>query len=551
MSTLTRSAPWQRLQQHSREMQAARVAELFQRDPARAATYSLERAGIFLDYSKQLVTAETLELLLQLAAERGVEARRDAMFAGRAINSTEGRAVLHTALRRPAAGAGGAANDDLAADVERELARMGQFASAVRAAGVDGRPLRDIVNIGIGGSDLGPRLVCEALEELAPDGLRLHFLSNPDSSAVLRVLKRIDPAHTLVVVSSKTFTTQETLANYATVQQWLARALGSEAAAQARCVAVTANPPAAAALGFAPKRTFRFWDWVGGRYSLWSAIGLPIMLALGETGFRQLLAGAAAMDAHFRNEPLATNLPVLLALLGIWNRNFLDAGTQLIAPYDARLARLPAYIQQLDMESNGKRVDLSGEPVDYGTGPVVWGDLGINGQHAFFQLVHQGTQRVPVDFIGVLDAAGGLPEHQRIVHSNMLAQAEALMTGRDWDATRRELIASGLEPEAAERLAPHRAFPGNVPSNTLLLDAVTPHTLGALIALYEHKVFVQGAVWGINSYDQWGVELGKELGKRIYGELAGAPQQRAHDASTTALIERVKTALGNKPGVQL
>lgn len=551
MNGLTESTSWKRLAAERERLGGMHMRELFAQDPGRAQRYSTESCGIFLDYSKQRISDATLDLLLELAAERGVAARREQMFRGEHINTTEDRAVLHTALRDRSGARLIVDGVDVAEAVRHELRRMADFAQAIRsgdACVADGQAITDVVNIGIGGSDLGPKAVCAALEPYCEGVPALHFLSNPDSHAARRILSGLDPAHTLVIVSSKTFTTQETLTNFATARAWMAAALGSEAQAMARFVAVTASPDAAQAQGFAPERTFRFWDWVGGRYSLWSAIGLPIMLAIGPQRFDELLSGAYEMDRHFRETEPRANLPLLLALLGIWNANFLGARTQLVAPYDERLRSVPAYIQQLDMESNGKRFAPSGDEVRHGTGPVIWGDLGINGQHAFFQLVHQGTHLVPVDFIGVVHAHQGIAEHQRVVYSNMLAQAEALMVGRTFEQTRRELIAAGMREERADALVRQRSFPGNVPSNTLLLERLTPATLGALIALYEHKVFVQGVIWGINSFDQWGVELGKQLGKGIYGELKGEAAQGAHDASTAALIARLRAAWSAEQG---
>ncbi|RJG01798.1 glucose-6-phosphate isomerase [Noviherbaspirillum sedimenti] len=537
MKTLDKTDAWVSLQAHFNETHATHMRDLFVTDPGRSKRFSLDVAGIFCDYSKNRINDTTRELLVQLARERGVEARRDAMFSGAPINRTEGRSVLHTALRSKEALS--VMGVDVAAAVVREKNRMAAFSEAVRngVPGVAGKGMiRDVINIGIGGSDLGPKMVTQALPVTGP---RLHFLSNPDSNAVHRILEKLCAEETLVIVSSKTFTTQESLTNFHTVKQWLSEFLGSERDAMAQCVAVTANPAAAAALGFAEERTFVFWNWVGGRYSLWSAIGLPIMLAIGADQFELLLDGARAMDQHFRHAALEENMPVLLALLGIWYRNFHHAPSHMIAPYDARLGEVVPYVQQLDMESNGKRVDIRGNELGYGTGPLIWGGLGINGQHAYFQLLHQGTHWIPVDFIGVMHSPGSITEHQWVVHANMLAQAEALMLGRSTAQTYRELRTAGLSLERSEYLARHRTFPGNIPSTTLLLDTLTPRTLGALIALYEHKVFVQGVIWDINSFDQCGVELGKQLSTDIFAELAGAAPV-VHDASTTALIARIK-----------
>lgn len=538
--------PWKALISAHAAMGKRRTRELFDLDPTRANRFSAEAEGILLDYSKQPIDGPALNALCALAHAMQLADRREAMFTGAAINSTEGRAVLHTALRDPEGPALRVNGQDVRAAVGGELERLYAFAHALRQGELrtnDGGRFTTIVNIGIGGSDLGPKMVVEALAPYADAGLDFHFMSNPDSNEVLGILARIDPARTLFLVSSKTFTTQDTLANFRTALASMSRTHGSEAAALGHFCAITAAPAAAQALGFSEQRIFGFCDWVGGRYSLWSAIGLPIILAIGPQRFAELLAGARAMDRHFRAAPWGANLPVLLALTGIWNANVLDARTLLMVPYDTRLAALPAYVQQLDMESNGKGVDLAGQPLTRASGPVVWGSLGINGQHAFFQLVHQGTQRIPVDFIGVLRSPHQDVEHQRIVFSNMLAQAEALMCGRSRDEVRHEMLATGMAPEHADLLAGHRSFPGDIPSNTLLIDELTPARLGSLVALYEHKVFVQGVIWGINSFDQWGVELGKQLGKTIYQELCSQPDRTAHDPSTRALVARVHAAL--------
>jgi glucose-6-phosphate isomerase len=547
---MTSTAPgqdaWQALTAARDALQGTRTRALFDSDPRRAQTFSAEACGLLLDYSKQPIDGRALDALCALAESVGLPARRDAMFAGEPINSTEGRAVLHTALRDPDGTPLTVAGEDVRATVGAELERMCAFALAVRQGELrtnDGGRFTAVVNIGIGGSDLGPKMVVEALAPYADAGLAFHFMSNPDSNEVLGVLGRIDPASTLFLVSSKTFTTQDTLANYKTSLAHMARVHGSEAAAMGHFCAITAAPDAARKLGFSDQRIFQFRDWVGGRYSLWSTIGLPIVLAIGPEHFRDLLAGARAMDQHFRTAPMRANLPILLALTGIWNANVLDARTLLMVPYDTRLVALPAYVQQLDMESNGKGVDLAGRRLTRSSGPVVWGSLGINGQHAFFQLVHQGTQQIPVDFIGVLKSPDQDVEHQRIVFSNMLAQAEALMCGRSQEEALAEMLAGGMERARAELLSGHRTFLGNIPSNTLLIDELTPSRMGSLVALYEHKVFTQGVLWGINSFDQWGVELGKVLGKTIYNEFCSTPNAQAHDPSTRQLVARVHQAL--------
>ncbi len=549
--TVSEADPWHALTAARVNLAGKRIRQLFDEDPERATRCSTEVAGLFLDYSKQAVDSRSLAALQALADAQQLGGRREAMFHGEAINSTEGRAVLHTALRAPDGAPLIVNGEDVRASVRDALAQMTAFAEGIRSASlrtVDNQRFTTVVNIGIGGSDLGPRMAVEALAPYDQSGLQFHFMANPDSNEVLNVLHGVDLRRTLFLVSSKTFTTQDTLANFLTARAQVTAVLGSEARAMEHFCAITAAPQAALGHGFGAERIFRFHDWVGGRYSLWSAIGLPIMLAIGAPGFLALLAGARAMDAHFRTAPTLSNLPVLLALTGIWNANILDARTQLLVPYDTRLAAFPAYVQQLDMESNGKGVDLAGQRLERASGPVVWGGLGINGQHAFFQLVHQGTQKVPVDFIGVLRSPQQDLEHQRIVFSNMLAQSEALMTGRAREQVLAEMLAQGMDPQRAEVLAGHRTFPGNVPSNTLLIDELSPTRLGALIALYEHKVFTQGVIWGINSFDQWGVELGKQLGRTIYGELCSAPDALAHDPSTRALVAKVHAALGGNLG---
>ncbi|EYS93156.1 glucose-6-phosphate isomerase [Cupriavidus sp. SK-4] len=494
-------------------------------EPGRGDYARLSAAGIELDFTRQRINRAVHDALLALAQDAGIEAQRDAMLAGEPVNATEGRAVLHVALR------GGADahppwGSQLAAEIDAELARACDFADAVRdgrVRGFGGAPIRHVVSLGIGGSDLGPRMACEALAAHASDAVQLHFVSNPDPAQLYAVLRQADPAATLFLVSSKTFTTHDTLINAASARQWLLDHGCPAQQVPAQFAAITANAARAVAEGYLPQQVFRFWDWVGGRYSLWSAIGLPVMIAAGPRQFRALLDGAHAMDTHFRSAPLARNLPVAMALCGIWNRNFLGAPTQLVAPYAAPLARLPAYLQQQDMESCGKRVDAAGRVVGHDTGPIVWGGLGLDGQHAYFQLLHQGTHLVPADLIGTRRCEVPLPQaqkHHQLVLANLLAQASALSCGRTHDETLAALSASGLPPQEAELLAPHRTFPGNVPVSLLWLDTLDAASLGALIALYEHKVFVQAAIWGIHAYDQWGVELGKAIASDMQGCLA-------------------------------
>jgi glucose-6-phosphate isomerase len=542
MSALTESPAWRALEAHRREIHALHLRDLFARDPARGQRLSAEGAGLRLDYSRQRVTDRTLELLLDLARARGVEAGIAALFAGETVNPTENRAALHVALRNfaadgrpewPLAAQGRPVMDDVAA----VLAQMQAFSDAVRNGrwrGYSERPLTDVVNIGIGGSDLGPRLVCAAL---APPGsrLRAHFVANVDPEELDRVLAGLKPASTLFIVTSKTFTTAETLANARAARAWLLAGLGDESAVARHFVAVTTHLEAAAAFGISKESCFAFWDWVGGRYSLWSAVGLPIALALGMEAFRELLAGAHAMDRHFREAPLAQNLPVLMALLGVWNVNFLGLPAQAVVPYRQALRHFPGWLQQLEMESNGKAVDRDGNPVDYATAPVVWGDVGTNAQHAFFQLLHQGPQPQPVDFILPLSERRDERERQRV--ANCLAQAEALMRGKTADEVRTELAAGGLTGAALDAAVPHRVFPGNRPSSLLLLPELSPATLGALLALYEHKVYVQSLVWNICAFDQWGVELGKQLAGRVQSALDGPA-----GADIPVLLERLRAA---------
>jgi glucose-6-phosphate isomerase len=482
--------------------------------------------GIQLDYSRQALDSAVWNALLELARQAGVEARRDAMFRGDAINTTEQRAVLHVALRGTPGASGAQApwGAAIQQQVQAELDRVCAFTERVRSGelkGSTGLAFTDVVNIGIGGSDLGPRMAADALAPLCSDGtrgLRVHFVSNPDAWALHSSLRGLNPQTTLVIVASKTFTTQETMTNAASARRWLADAGITGAAQSAHLVAVTAAPQKSGAAGYPPEHTFSFWDWVGGRYSVWSALGLPLALAIGAPAFREMLAGAQAMDTHFCTAPLAQNLPVILALSGIWNRNFLHCPTQLVSCYPSRLVRFAPFVQQMDMESNGKRTRQDGQPVETDTGPIIWGGLGIDGQHAYFQLLHQGTHRVPVEFIGVQTEDTPLPlatEHHRVVNLNLRAQAQALAVGRNAADTLQALMAEGMNAEQAEGSVTQRSFPGDVPSSILWLDTLSPHRLGALIALYEHKVFTQAAIWGINAYDQWGVELGKTMAKQM------------------------------------
>ena len=506
------------------------LREAFARDARRFEALSFEAPELFADLSKNRIDAATLHFLLDLARECGLEARRDAMLAGEPINTTEGRAVLHTALRAPR-GAG-----PFSDEVHGVLDAMLDFAESVRTA-ADAGDLTDIVNIGIGGSDLGPQMAVPALEAFAHRGLRLHFVSNVDAHDITAVLRGLDPRRTLFIVASKTFTTQETMANALAARDWFDAGGGTDRAAH--FVGVTTNLKAAAAFGIT--RTFGFWDWVGGRYSMWSAIGLPIAIAIGSAHFRELLAGAHAMDVHFASAPLELNVPVLLGLLDVWYRNFHRFTSRSVAPYHQGLKRLPAYLQQLEMESNGKGVDLDGQPLPHGTSPVVWGEPGTNGQHAYFQMLHQGTDVVPVEFILVRRPVHGHADMHAKLLANGLAQAQALMLGKSADQALGEHVPTASQALAPDVLARHRTFPGNRPSTTMLLDALTPRSLGALIALYEHRVFTSGALWGLNSFDQWGVELGKALCNDLLPRLASG-DAAGLDGSTAGLLRRLRPA---------
>ncbi|MCE5180385.1 MAG: glucose-6-phosphate isomerase [Betaproteobacteria bacterium] len=539
MSALTRSKPWQALKVHQQALAPAHLREQFAADPKRSDKFSLEACGLLLDYSKNRINTETMTLLAALAREVDVEGWRGKMFGGEKINFTEGRAVLHTALRNRSSRPVMVDGLDVMPEVRRVLGKMREFSDSVRAGrwkGHTGKPITDIVNIGIGGSDLGPAMACLALAPYAQPGLNAHFVSNVDATQLAETLKRLDPATTLFIVASKTFTTQETMTNAASARDWLLRSARDEAAVARHFVAVSTNTQAVAQFGIDTAHMFEFWDWVGGRYSLWSAIGLPIAVYIGMDNFEALLAGAFEMDEHFRRAPLESNMPSILALLGVWHANFWNAHSHAVLPYDQSLARFPAYLQQLDMESNGKRVARNGEAVDYTTGPVIWGEPGTNGQHAFYQLIHQGTRLVPADLIAPIESQHPLGEHHAILLSNFFAQTEALMKGKTGEEARAELEAAGMQGAALEELLPHKVFPGNSPTNSILFQKLDPKTLGALIALYEHKVFVQGMIWNLNSFDQWGVELGKQLAQKILPELAGTEDVTSHDSSTNGLI---------------
>jgi len=527
---------WKALQRHAATLRRRHLRQLFAADSGRGERFALEAAGLYFDYAKQRVDAQAVKLLLRLAAACGVRERTEAMFRGERINTTEDRAALHVALRAPKRERIVVDGRDVVAEVHAVLERMAAFCERVRGGdwkGYRGDRIRHVVNIGIGGSDLGPVMACEALRAYADRSLDLRFVSNVDGTDFAEATRGLDPARTLFVVCSKTFTTQETLANARAARRWCVDALGDEAAIARHFVAVSTNAAEVAAFGIDTANMFGFWDWVGGRYSMESAIGLSTMLAIGPARFRELLDGFRAMDEHFRKAPLERNLPVLHALLAIWNTNFLGVESLAVLPYAQYLKRFPAYLQQLAMESNGKRVTRAGTPVGVDTCPIVWGEPGTNGQHSFYQLIHQGTRRIACDFIGFCETANPLGDQHDLLMANLFAQGEALAFGR----TAAELRAEGV-PAA---LVPHRTFEGNRPSSTILAARLDPRTLGALVALYEHSVFVQGVVWDIDSFDQWGVELGKVLARRIGAELAAAKTPRlAHDGSTNALIRRYR-----------
>lgn len=543
--SLIASPAFQALQQHLAEAKNWQVRDLFTQDPARFTKLSTEGAGLFFDYSKNIVNDQTMDLLHALARETQVEAQRDAMFAGEQINRTEHRAVLHTALRRPRSDKLALDGHDIIPDIHAVLDRMGVFSERLRSGewrGYDGREITDIVNIGIGGSYLGPKMTCQALRSFGHPRLVMHFVSNVDGHDLDALLPRIDPATTLFIIASKTFGTSETMTNARSARAWFLRSADADQLPK-HFVAVSTQLDLVTAFGIAAENMFPFWDWVGGRYSVWSAIGLALVMYIGMDRFREFLAGAHAMDQHFQHTPLEKNLPVILALIGIWNRNFIGSTSISIAPYHQDLRLFPGYLQQLEMESNGKRIKVDGSKVEVATCPVIWGDVGTNGQHAYFQLLHQGTDVAAVDFIAALQPSHTLESHQLLLLANCFAQSEAFMRGRNAEEVRADIQAQGLPPEEVEKLIPHRSFPGNRPSNTILMDALTPSTLGALIALYEHKVFVQGVIWGINSFDQWGVELGKLLAKNIALELAEQARPAQHDSSTNGLIARARAAL--------
>ncbi|GAB1235108.1 glucose-6-phosphate isomerase [Ferrigenium sp. UT5] len=547
MSQLTQSPVWQALGQHRETLRDFSLREAFVKDAQRFSRYSLKFDDLLLDYSKNLIDDEALRLLLQLARQAQVADWRDRMFAGEKINFTENRAVLHTALRAATDRAHApirVENVDVLTGIRHTLEKMRLFVNSVRNGvwrGYSGKPITDVVNIGIGGSYLGPLMVCRALQPYASAELRAHFVSNVDGTDIATCLAGLDPETTLFIVASKTFTTQETLLNADSARDWLLRHAGDASQVAKHFVALSTHARAVDAFGIDPNNMFEFSDWVGGRYSLWSAIGLSIALYVGMENFEELLRGAYDMDQHFCSAPLEQNMPVILALLGVWYRNFHDAPTYAILPYDQSLEYFTAYFQQADMESNGKYVDRQGQPVDYATGPVLWGGTGTNGQHAYYQLIHQGTQMIPADFIAPANSHYPLGEHHATLLSNYFAQTEALMKGKDADEARAELQAAGMDEAGIAMLLPHKVFSGNKPTNSILFERLTPRTLGRLTALYEHKIFVQGVIWNVNSFDQWGVELGKQLASNLLPELRDAQAVSSHDASTNGLVNHYKS----------
>ncbi len=542
MSERTQSPAWQALKSHAEESKSMRIQDLFAEDASRFESHSRRLPGALFDFSKHRTTGQTLDLLMALAEESNITSYIEKMFGGDTINSTEGRAVLHTALRNRSERPVRVNGSDIMPDVRRVLAKMRVFSDAVRSGshvGHTGKRITDIVNIGIGGSDLGPVMVTEALKPYWQEGLSVHFVSNIDGTHLVETLKPLDPETTLFCVASKTFTTQETITNATSARAWLLESLSDPAAVAKHFVALSTNKSAVAAFGIDTNNMFEFWDWVGGRYSLWSAIGLPIALTIGMDRFEELLEGAYQADEHFRTTPLHDNIPVLMAMLGIWYQNFHGAHSHAILPYDQYMHRFAAYLQQGDMESNGKSVDRDNRSIsDYNTGSVIWGEPGTNGQHAFYQLIHQGTRLVPCDFIAPIHSQNELGQHHDILMANFFAQTEALMVGKTPEQVRDELAAAGLSDR--DDLIAHKTFSGNRPTTSILVDRLDAKTLGTLVALYEHKIFVQGIVWNINSFDQWGVELGKQLAKAILPELTSKGPIASHDASTNALINHYK-----------
>jgi glucose-6-phosphate isomerase len=545
MRKLTHSSSWKKLRRHYRSMESVHMRDLFARDPDRFDTFSIYFDDLLLDFSKNRITQETLDLLVQLVRKARLKQKTAAMFSGDKINVTENRAVLHTALRSGPDVRLLVDGEDVMPAIHRVKRRMRQLSDDIRTGkwkGFTGKSITDIVNIGIGGSDLGPMMVTEALKPYWQKGLTAHFVSNIDGTHLADTLRSVDPQTTLFIVSSKTFTTQETITNAHSASRWLVDSLGDKNAVARHFIAISTNRDAVQAFGIDPENMLEFWDWVGGRYSLWSAIGLSIATTVGMDNFEELLAGARDIDEHFRTAPFERNIPVVLALLGIWYSNFFGARSHAILPYDQSMYRFAAHLQQVDMESNGKSVDRESDPItEHTTAPVIWGEPGTNGQHAFYQMIHQGTQLIPADFIIPIETHNDLGNHHRLLLSNFFAQTEALMRGKTLREVREELERAGVDATRIDKLAPHKVFEGNKPTNSLIFRKLTPRTLGRLVAIYEHKVFVQGVIWNINSFDQWGVELGKRLASAILPELETDRLISSHDSSTNGLINYYKT----------
>jgi glucose-6-phosphate isomerase len=535
-------AEWQSLERHYADLKFVSMREQFVLDSSRFERFSVKSGDLLLDYSKNRITQETIDKLIQLAEVVSLPDHIESLFKGEKINHTEDRAVLHIALRNRSNTPIYVDGEDVMPKVNAVLAHMKTFCDKVHSGewtGYTGKRITDIVNIGIGGSDLGPAMICDALEPYGVPGMSVHFVSNVDGTDLSTTLEKLNPETTIFVIASKTFTTQETITNATSARAWFLKSASQEDVAK-HFVAVSTNAEAVSEFGIDTENMFEFWDWVGGRYSLWSAIGLPIALYVGMNNFEKLLDGGHTMDNHFRNQPFHKNIPVIMGMLGVWYINFFKAFTHAIVPYDHSMIRFPSHMQQLDMESNGKYINRAGQRISYRTGPVIWGTPGTNGQHAYFQLIHQGTQLIPVDFILPVNSHYPEVDHQSILLANGLAQAEALMKGKTAEEVRAELVKEGYEGTALEALLPHKVFPGNRPSNILLFPKLTPEMLGQLVAMYEHKVFVQGVIWNINSFDQWGVELGKQLAKAILPDLQEGKEISPHDSSTTSLIKLIK-----------
>ncbi len=539
----TSTKAWKELSRHYQTMKAIYLKDLFEKDPERFSRFSCQFEDILIDYSKNLITEETISLLMNLAEEINLKDAIERMFTGEKINETENREVLHTALRDPAGNSIYIDDKDIKIDIQRVLNQMRIFTENVSSGdwkGYTGKRIRDIINIGIGGSDLGPVMVTEALKPYWQSGITPHFVSNVDSTHIIETLKDLDPETTLFIIASKTFTTQETMTNALTARNWFLEKAHDKEFIKQHFVAVSTNRKEVIKFGIDTENMFGFWDWVGGRFSLWSAIGLSTACTIGFDNFQKLLDGAHVMDEHFRNTPFTDNIPVILALISIWYLNFFGANTEAVLPYDQYLHRFPAYLQQANMESNGKSVDRNGDPINYQTGPVIWGEPGTNGQHSFYQLIHQGKIMIPCDFLAPALSHNPIGDHHQILLANFLAQSEALMMGKTIKEVTKELEESGLSQEKVKKILPYKVFPGNRPSNSLLYRKLTPRTLGSLIALYEHKIFVQGIIWNIYSFDQWGVELGKQLAKKILPVLKDDNKISSHDASTNGLINTYK-----------